>query len=120
MLPSEGGLEMSVFTAKKLRDAREKASFSQEEVAKKLKISVRKLRGIETGQTSVIADDLLELAKLYKVDIRELLLEDYAEIGEEQILSNRYISFLRLFDQLSDKDKEDLVWVVKQRLKGAI
>ena len=111
---------MSVFTAKKHREAREKANFSQEAAAKKLKFSERKIRGIETGQTPIGTDDLVEFAKLYKVDIRELLLEDYAEIGEEQILSNRYISFLRLFDQLSDKDKEDLVWVVKQRLKGAI
>ena len=83
-------------------------------------MSRRKLISIEANEAQISSDEILEFAKLYKVDIRELLLEDYAESGEEQILSNRYISFLRLFDQLSDKDKEDIVWVVKQRLKGAI
>ena len=111
---------MSVFTAKKLKETREKRNYSQEEVANRMKMSRRKLISIEANEAQISSDEILEFAKLYKVDIRELLLEEYAESGEEQILSNRYISFLRLFDQLSDKDKEDLVWVVKQRLKGAI
>ena len=111
---------MSVFTAKKLKEAREKRNYSQEEVANRMKMSRRKLISIEANEAQISSDEILEFAKLYKVDIRELLLEEYAESGEEQILSNRYISFLRLFDQLSDKDKEDIVWVVKQRLKGAI
>lgn len=120
ILHMEGDLEMSVFTAKKLKETREKRNYSQEEVANRMKMSRRKLISIEANEAQISSDEILEFAKLYKVDIRELLLEEYAESGEEQILSNRYISFLRLFDQLSDKDKEDLVWVVKQRLKGAI
>ena len=38
MLPVEGGLKMSVFTAKKLKEARSAAGFSQEEAAKKMKM----------------------------------------------------------------------------------
>ena len=108
------------FTAKKLREARVRVGLSQIEVAKKLHISERKLRSIETGETGVMAEEILDFAKLYKVDVRELLLESYAEVGEEQILCNRYHSLLKLYDQLRDKDKEDIYWVVKQRVEGKI
>ena len=111
---------MSVFIAKKLKETRIAANFSQEEAAKKLNMSERKLRSIESDQTPVSVDDILEFARLYKVDVRELILESYVEAGEEQILCNRYASFVRLFERLSDREKEDVIWVIKQRLNGAI
>jgi hypothetical protein len=60
------------------------------------------------------------MAKLYKTDVREFILENYVDENEEQVLCNRYASFLKMFDQLSDRDKEDVVWVIKQRLQGRI
>lgn len=111
---------MSVFTAKKLKEARSAAGFSQEEAAKRMKISERKLRSIEANEHPLSVDDVLDFAKLYKVDVRELILETYVEEKEEQILCNRYASFLKLFDQLSDRDKEDVIWVIKQRLEGRL
>ena len=111
---------MSVFIAKRLKETRINANFSQEEIAKKLKITDRTLRSIESGQQPLSVDDLLTLAQLYKVDVRELILESYVEQSEEQILCNRYASFLKLFDQLSDRDKEDVIWVIKQRIAGSI
>lgn len=111
---------MSVFIAKKIKEARISAHFSQEEVAKRLKMSERKIRGIESNENPVTVEDVLEFAKLYKVDVRELILESYIEETEEQILCKRYSSFMKLFDQLSDRDKEDVVWVVKQRINGLI
>ena len=95
-------------------------NLSQEEVAKKLKITDRTLRSIEAGQQSISVDDLLYLADLYKVDVREFLFESYVNQSEEQILANRYISLLKLYDQLSDRDKEDVIWVIKQRIEGRI
>lgn len=111
---------MSEFTAKKLREARNAVGLSQDEAANRMKISRRKLQGIEANENQVTTDDILEFAKLYKVDVRELLLESYAEESEEQILCNRYISLCRLYDQLSTKDKEDVFWVIKQRIAGLI
>ena len=111
---------MSVFTAKKLKEVRNAAGFSQEEAAKKMKISERKLRSIEANEHPISVDDVLDFAKLYKLDVRELLLESYVEQSEEQILCNRYISLVRLYDQLSDRDKEDVIWVIKQRIAGRI
>lgn len=60
------------------------------------------------------------MAKLYKTDVREFILENYVDENEEQVLCNRYASFLKMFEQLSDRDKEDVVWVIKQRLQGRI
>ncbi len=111
---------MSVFTGKKLKEARIKSGLSQDEAAKKMNMSRRSLGYIEVGEREVTADQVVEFAKLYNIDVREVLLESYADKGEEQILCNRYAGFLRLFDQLSDKDKEDIVWVVKQRVAGRI
>lgn len=111
---------MSVFTAKKLKEARNAAGLSQEDAAKKLKISERKLRSIEANEHPISVDDVLNFAILYKVDVRELILESYVDEKEEQVLCNRYGSFLRSFDQLSDRDKEDVIWVIKQRIEGRI
>lgn len=111
---------MSSFTAKMIKEARINANLSQEEAAKALGITDRTLRSFENNQHPVSVDDLLNMAKLYKTDIREFILENYVEEKEEQILCNRYGSFLKLFDKLSDRDKEDVVWVIKQRLEGRI
>ena len=120
MFPVKEGLRMSDFTAKKLKEARVAAGLSQDEVAKRIGITDRKLRSIESNTHPLTVDDLLALAKLYKADIREFLFESYAEESEEQILCNRYISLCRLYDQLSTKDKEDVFWVIKQRIAGLI
>ena len=111
---------MSLFTANKLRETRNRANLSQAEAAKAMKMSERKLRSIEADEHPISVDDILEFAKLYKVDVRELLLESYIDSGEEQILCNRYASFVKLFDKLSDKEKEDVIWVIKQRISGLI
>ena len=111
---------MSLFTSLRLKSARISANMSQDEVAKKLNVSRRKITAIETNETSVTVDELLAFADLYQVNVVSLILEDYEEPGEEQILCKRYASFLRLLDQLSDKDREDVIWVIKQRIAGYI
>jgi transcriptional regulator with XRE-family HTH domain len=111
---------MAEFTAKKLKESRVSRGLSLDEASEAMKISRRRLIYIESNEREVTSDEILDFAKLYKVDVRELLLESYAEESEEQILSNRYISLLRLYDQLSDRDKEDVIWVIKQRIEGRI
>ena len=111
---------MSVFISKKLRETRASLDISQTEAAKRMQMSERKLRMIEANEVEASAYDIVYFAKLYKVDVRELLLESYVEQDEEQILFNRYASVFKLYDQLSDRDKEDVVWVLKQRIKGYI
>ncbi len=111
---------MSVFTAKKLKEARNLAGMSQDEAANAKKISRRRLQTIEANESQVTSDEIVDFAKLYHVDVRELLLESYNEEEQERILSNRYGSLTKLYDQLSDRDKEDVIWVIKQRIEGRI
>ena len=111
---------MTKFTASRLKEARKTANMTQNEVANALGMSVRRVKSFEIGEQALTVDDLLEFANLYKVDVRALLLEEYVETSEEQLLCNRYISLLRLYDQLSDRDKEDVIWVIKQRVAGYI
>ncbi len=85
-----------------------------------MKISRRKLQMIEANEVAISVDDVLDFAKFYKVDVREFLLESYIEQSEEQILCNRYSSLVKYYDQLSDRDKEDVIWVIKQRIEGYI
>ena len=111
---------MSVFTAKKLKEARNLAGMSQDEAANAMEISRRRLQTIEANESQVTSDEIVDFAKLYHVDVRELLLESYNEEEQERILSNRYGSLTKLYDQLSDRDKEDVIWVIKQRIEGRI
>ena len=63
--------------------------------AKALGITDRTLRSFKNNQHPVSVDDLLNMAKLYKTDVMEFILENYVEEKEEQILCNRYGSFLK-------------------------
>ena len=111
---------MRRFTANKLKEVRAERGYSQREVAKYMHISDRTLRAIEANERQVTTDEIIQFSRIYRVDVRELLLEEYVNQSEEQILFNRYISLYRLFDQLGDKDKEDVAWVLKQRIAGLI
>ena len=51
---------MSVFTTKKLKEARNEAHLTQDEVANALKMSVRKIKSIEAGEHPVSVDDILD------------------------------------------------------------
>lgn len=111
---------MSVFTANKLKEARMNANLSQEEAAKRMHMSRRNLQYLEADERPVTAEDLVEFAKLYQVDVREFLYESYPDEETERILCQRYHSLVRLYDKLRDKDKEDIYWVIKQRVEGKI
>ncbi|SDX00115.1 Helix-turn-helix [Lachnospiraceae bacterium KHCPX20] len=111
---------MSSFTARKLREVRKSLNMTQTEAAKYMHMAERTLRRIESNEKAVTTDEIIQFSRIYRVDVRELLLEEYVEQSEEQILFNRYISLYRLFDQLDDKDKEDVAWVLKQRIAGLI
>ena len=77
---------MSVFTGKKLKEARVLSGLSQNEAAKKMNMSRRSLSYIETGEREVTSDQIVDFAKLYNIDVREVLLESYVTESEEQLL----------------------------------
>jgi transcriptional regulator with XRE-family HTH domain len=89
--------------AKKLKEARERMELSQGEVAEAMQMSRRKLQSIEAGEATITAEEIVGFAKIYKVDVRELLLEDYGEEEEERILFNRYVEVFKVYDKLEGR-----------------
>ncbi len=111
---------MSEFTAKKLKEARVRAGLSQDEAANYMKLNKRAISQIEAAQRNVSADELAQFSRIYEVDVRELLFLEFTESGEEQRLAAKYSSFFKLLEELSDKDVEDVYWILKQRVNGLI
>ena len=111
---------MSEFTAKKLKEARMKAEITQDEAAALMNVTRRAISEMEAGKRSVSAEELAQFSRIYKVDVRELLFVEFTEAGEEQRLAAKYSSFFKLLEKLSDRDIEDVYWVIKRKVEGLL
>ena len=111
---------MSEFTAKKLKEARVRAGLSQDEAASLMKLNKRAISQIEAAQRNLSADELAQFSRIYEVDVRELLFLEFTESGEEQRLAAKYSSFFKLLEELSDRDVEDVYWVIKRKVEGLL
>lgn len=111
---------MSEFTAKKLKEARMKAEITQDEAAALMNVTRRAISEMEAGKRSVSAEELVQFSRIYKVDVRELLFVEFTEAGDEQRLTAKYSSFLKLLEKLSDREVEDVYWVIKRKVEGLL
>lgn len=62
--------------AARLRDARIMAGLSQAQAAEKLNLQRPAISEIESGKRKVSAEEIIQIAELYKVDTSWLLLQD--------------------------------------------
>ena len=99
---------MSEFTAKKLKEARMKAEITEDEAAALMNVTRRAISEMGAGKRSVSAEELARFSRIYKVDVRELLFVEFTEAGDEQRLTAKYSSFLKLLEKLSDREVEDV------------
>ena len=111
---------MSEFTAKTLKEARMKAEITQDEAAALMNVTRRAISEMEAGKRSISADELAQFSRIYDVDVRELLFVDFTEAGEEKRLAAKYSSFFKLLEKLSDRDVEDIYWVMKRKVEGLL
>lgn len=111
---------MSEFTAKKLKEARMKAEITQDEAAALMNVTRRAISEMEAGKRSVSAEELAQFSRIYNVDVRELLFVEFTEAGDEQRLTAKYSSFLKLLEKLSDREVEDVYWVIKRKVEGLL
>ena len=109
---------MSEFTAKKLKEARMKAEITQDEAAALMNVTRRAISEMEAGKRSISADEFAQCSRIYNVDVRELLFVEFTEAGDEQRLTAKYSSFLKLLKKLSDRKVEDVYWVIKRKVEG--
>ena len=112
--------KMSTFTANMLKEARKKANMTQGDAAKLMGVAVSRIRDLESDRRPVTADEMVQFSRIYDVDVRELLFMEYMEEGEERRLFSKYKSFLKLLEQLSDREVEDVYWVMKMKIDGKI
>lgn len=111
---------MSEFTAKKLKEARMKAEITQDEAAALMNVTRRAISEMEAGKRSVSAEEPAQFSRIYKVDVRELLFVEFTEAGDEQRLTAEYSSFLKLLEKPSDREVEDVYWVIKRKVEGLL
>ena len=105
---------MSEFTGKKLKEARVKKGLSQDEADNLMNVAKK------AGKRSISADELAQFSRIYNVDVRELLFVEFTEAGDEQRLTAKYSSFLKLLEKLSDREVEDVYWVIKRKVEGLL
>ena len=110
---------MSEFTGKKLKEARVKKGLSQDDAANLMNVAKRAISEMEAGK-SISADELAQFSRIYNVDVRELLFVEFTEAGDEQRLTAKYSSFLKLLEKLSDREVEDVYWVIKRKVEGLL
>ena len=75
----------------RLKNAREKSGYSQNEVAESLNISRQAVSKWENGWTCPDIDNLILLSKLYKISVDELLMED-SEVVESNLIDQNISS----------------------------
>ena len=90
----------------KLKAAREFLGLTQDQVASTLNLTRNIVVNIENGNRSIKSDELYKFSKLYGLTMEEIV-SDEKEID----MSNQV--FARGFDSLSEKDKQEIINLIK-------
>lgn len=89
----------------KLKKAREYLELTQEQVANILNLGRDAIIRIEKGTRKITADELSNFSNLYKISM-ENILDDHVVQYTDQ-------AFARGFESLSDKDKKEILDLIK-------
>jgi DNA-binding XRE family transcriptional regulator len=89
----------------KLKDARIYLGLTQEDVAKLMELNRNAIISIENGSRKVSAEELAKFSKIYGWSMEELM--------EENVEDNMVPMFARTFNELSDKDKQEILNLIK-------
>ncbi len=90
----------------KLRAAREFLGLTQEQVASTLNLTRNIIVNIENGKRFIKSDELYKFSRLYGITMEEIISE------EKEIDMNNQV-FARGFDNLSEKDKQEIINLIK-------
>ena len=89
----------------KLKKAREYLNLTQEQVANILNVGRDAIIRIEKGIRKITADELSNFSKLYKISMDDIL--------EDEELTFTSQAFARGFEELSQKDKKEIIDLIK-------
>ena len=89
--------------ASRLRQAREQAGFTQQDLAKKLGVTKNAISNYENGVSSPKWEILVEIFDILHVDPNFLYQDDFSsELAEAHVLTPQQSTLLAAFDQLNE------------------
>ena len=92
--------------ASRLRQAREQAGFTQQDLAKKLGVTKNAISNYENGVSSPKWEILVEIFDILHVDPNFLYQDDFSsELAEAHVLTPQQSTLLAAFDQLNDEGR---------------
>lgn len=91
---------------KKLKAVREFLGLTQDQVASTLNLTRNIIVNIENDKRSIKADELYNFSKLYGITMEEIVSDEKEIIMSDQM-------FARGFDSLSEKDKQEIINLIK-------
>lgn len=90
----------------KLRKAREFLGLTQEQVASTLNMTRNIIVNIENNKRSIKSDELYKFSKLYGISMEEI-------VSDEEEIKMDYSLFARSLDSLSEKDRNEILNLIK-------
>ena len=105
----------------KLEVLRKKKGLTQKDVADILKVNRTTYTKYETGVTEPNISALRKLAEIFEVDLNSLLADDdfvFVSDSDVDSVENKTQEFVKLFNMLSEKDKEKLISQMKKRVEN--
>lgn len=91
---------------KKLKAVREFLGLTQDQVASTLNLTRNIIVNIENDKRSIKADELYNFSKLYGITMEEI-------VSDEKEIDMNDRMFARGFDSLSEKDKQEIINLIK-------
>jgi transcriptional regulator with XRE-family HTH domain len=96
--------------AARLKEARILSGLSQAQAADKLSLQRPAISEIESGKRKVSAEEIIQFAKLYRVDSSWLLLQENKDVAH---LDEKYKFAARELGKLSQDDLDKILQVLK-------
>lgn len=92
----------------RLRKLRKYVGLTQEQVAEIVSLGRDAILRIEKGDRKIDLQELMNFSKLYNISMDELT-------AEEHIVSSNDIAFARVFNELSEKDKKEIISLIEYK-----
>ncbi len=92
----------------RLRKLRKYMGLTQEQVAEIVSLGRDAILRIEKGDRKIDLQELMNFSKLYNISMDELTAEEY-------IVSSNDIAFARGFNELSEKDKKEVISLIEYK-----
>lgn len=93
-------------SGEKLRAAREFLGLTQDQVASALSMTRNTIVNIENDNRAIKSDELYQFSKLYGISMEEI-------VSEDKDIDLNIPAFARGFDSLSEKDKQEILNLIK-------